>query len=105
MALREIPVGSDIEKFKTELDGINYEYRFIFNDRTQLWGMDIFDDTGELLLGGVPMLVNQDILDKYRNDKRLPQGTLFITNLVEENVDPGRDNFGTDVILFYQDVE
>ena len=105
MAIREIPLNSDISAFSflVDLDNITFGFRFIFNDRTGLWGFDIQDSAGIPLLVGIPLFSKQLLIDKYQHIAGLPQGNLFAQNLVDENAPADRDNLGTDVILLYED--
>ncbi len=106
MAVREIPVRNDIAaySFSVDLDNITYNFNFKFNDRTNLWSIDISNDAEVLLVAGIPLFVKQDLLQFFRHESRLPQGTLFAANLVNENLPPDRDNLGTEVVLLYDEV-
>ena len=105
MAIREIPLRNDIGaySFLIDLDNITFQLELKFNDRTQLWTVDIQNDTGEILVAGIPLYVKQLLLDLYKHDQRLPQGNLFMENLVDGDTPPTRDNIGIDVVLLYED--
>lgn len=105
MAIREIPLRNDIASytFTIDLDNRTFKFAMKFNDRTELWSFDIFNDADILLLGGIPFYVKQVLIDQYQHDLRLPQGILFAENLVNPDDPPTRDNIGIDVILLYQD--
>lgn len=106
MAIREIPLDSANSSFiqKVELDGRPFSFRFKFNDRTELWSIDISDDAGVLLVAGIPLFVKQLLIDRYQHKEGLPQGSLFAINQVDEDLPPTRDNLGVDVLLLYDEV-
>ncbi len=105
MAIREIPLRNDIAAytFSVDLDNRSFSFELRFNDRTNLWSLDILNDSDVLLLGGIPLYSKQLLLDRYQHDQRLPQGNLFIENLVNPNLAPDRNNIGIDAILLYED--
>lgn len=106
MAIREIPLRSDIKSynFRVDLDNRTFTLDISFYDRAQIWLMNILDDTGEMLISGIPLFPKMFLIDKYQHDARLPQGKLFVESLVSEDANPTADNLGQDVILLYEDV-
>ncbi len=105
MATREIPLNSDIAAFdfKLDLDNRPFTFDIKFNTRMSVWFLSILDDAGVVLLGDIPLFPKLPLIDKYQHDARLPQGVLFLINLVSEDENPTRDNLGTDVVLLYED--
>lgn len=106
MAIKQFPIvrGTLAFSFKIDLDNRPFEFVFSFNTRSELWTFDIFNDAGDVLIYKVPIFVNQILLSQFQSDLRLPQGALFALNLVSENENPGRDNFGSDVVLLYREI-
>lgn len=106
MAVRIVPTRIDISAYrqKVQLDGIQYDFAFSFNTRRDRWTMTIFNDAGEMLIGGVPLVLKQDLLRIYKHDTRLPQGRMFMFNFASENVEADRTNLTKDVFLMYEDV-
>lgn len=105
MALLQLPVssGSANYEFKTELDGVKYTLRFRFNTRAGRWIMDIKTSQGGMLLAGIALLTGVDLLAQYRAYDGAPQGNMFLLNLQDENLSPGRDDLGNGVLLMYQE--
>ena len=105
MATREIPLRNDTAaySFSIDLDNRPFKLELRFNDRTALWSLDIFNDADELLLAGIPLFTKQFLIDRYQHDQNLPQGNLFMENLVNPDDPPNRDNIGIDVVLLYED--
>ena len=104
MAFLTLPIHSDFPSysFKIELSSILYTLSFSFNFRTEYWVMDIQDTSGSVIQAGIPVLVKQDLLGRFA-DSRLPPGDLLAINLETENVEATRDNFGTSVVLLYNE--
>lgn len=105
MALLQLPVSPDKAnyEFKTTIEGTKYTLAFRFNTRAGRWIMDIKTGGGEVIVAGVPLLAGVDFLAQFTARENLPQGNLFLLNLVDENESPDRDNLGTDVLLMYQE--
>lgn len=105
MAIRTLPIEEGVLafSFKTTLDSTPYEFSFTFNERAQLWTMNIKDDAGTDLVLGIPIYVNQLLLSQFQYDSRLPQGNLMAMNLIDGASPPVKDNFGTDVIMVYEE--
>ena len=106
MAIKVLPIQTDIPafRFRSDLDDTTYEFRFTYNGRVGLWTMDLFDEAGNDLVRGIPVYVKQLLLKQYQYDQQLPQGNLFALNIVNPDSDPDFENFGDDVILFYEEV-
>ena len=106
MAIVEIPTRTDIPayKIKIDLDDVTYTMQFYFNARMNRWHLNILTDNEEPLLMGIPVHVNVDLVGRFKEtNKTLPQGTMFATNSTSEYVEPFRDNFSTDVRLYYSE--
>jgi len=105
MAFVQLPVSSDRAnyEFKTTLDGVKYTLVFRFNNRAGHWIMDIKTASGAVIVTGILLLVGVDFLAQFQARQDLPHGNLFLLNLVDENVSPGRDDLGANVLLMYQE--
>ena len=104
MALVQLPVSSDRAnyEFKTTLDGEKYTLSFRFNNRAGRWIMDIKTATGTVIVAGIPLLAGVDFLAQFQTKTDLPQGSLFLVNLTDENTSPGRDDLGVNTLLMYR---
>jgi len=105
MAIRIIPIDPQLvaQKFKISLDAVTYTFDLDFNERTGRFRLNIFDDLENELIFAIPMLVNYDLLKFHKFDPLLPQGTLFLVNLEEDNVDPSLGDLGSSVIMVYDE--
>ena len=69
----ELPVTSDYPsfKFKTTLEGTVYQFNLRYNERFERWILDILTSAGEDLVSGVPLLIGEPLLNRFK-DERLP---------------------------------
>lgn len=83
------------QQFTSQLGEEKYTFNARWNERGQVWTLDITRDPDqELLIAGVPLLAGQDILSPYA----LGIGGLIVTDLGLKDSDPGPDDFGERVI-------
>ena len=97
-----IPVSGTTDPFdeQVELDGAVYDLTFRWNARGPHWTIDIGRD-GNILVGGIKLVMISDLLPQYRRADDLPPGTLFVDDLDGLDVDPDDENFGDRVVLKY----
>lgn len=105
MATIIVPARSDLPayKFSMDLDGTIYVLDFGFNARTNLWYMSIIDQSDNLIIGDIPILVNIPLTDQYVK-KGLPPGRFIAIDETGKKQNPGIKDLGTTVKLFYQEV-
>ena len=105
MALVQLPVSSDRAnyEFKCTLDGVRYSFAFRWNERAGQWIIDIKTASGVVIVAGIPLVSGVDFLAQFKTRAGIPQGNLFLLNLVDENISPGRDDLGVNVLLMYQE--
>lgn len=104
MAWKTLPIHSDFPNysFKIELSSTLYILDFRFNFRSEYWIMGIKDSTGDMIQAGIPVLVQQLLLNRFA-DLRIPPGDMVALNLKSENEEATRDNFGSSVVLLYNE--
>lgn len=104
MALQIIPVRSDLPAydFQITLDDVILNLSFSWSERSQLWSMDVADLNQDMIVSGVPLFTEYPLLFRFK-DERLPPGQWFCVDTKNEGKNPGRDDFGSRVILFYGD--
>ena len=100
MALISIPLDpiTPAFRFSIDLDGSEFEFRFRWTNRTELWMIDVSDNQGEVVENGVPLVIGFPILFQNRNANKWP-GTLIALN--SNGAIPSRFNLGTDIKLYY----
>lgn len=92
---------------KTTLGGSLYKFYFSWNDRMGIWQMSISDADDNLLLGGIRLVPEIDLLAKYRvSVPCLPDGMLTLVDIQNDPItaELGRSNFGTRFLLGYFDL-
>lgn len=104
MALSIIPIRNDIPAYTEQLDleGTRYFMRFKFNSRVDRWFMDLLDENQSEILNGIKIIVDFDLLGRFK-DERLPPGLLYAVDESGNENQPDRLNFSNDVTLLYLD--
>lgn len=104
MAILNIPLRPDVidYNFRIALDGSTFLFAVRYNQRADIWHLDITDSAGTLLKAGIPALNGSDLLLGIDPDKK-PQGILFTFNPEDENVDAGAGDLGDSVFLLYDE--
>lgn len=110
--MRLIPTRTDLTNYEltVELDRVDYDLRFLWNDRDETWYLTITEtqttnidaDTGEKvpLLAGVPILIGVPLLRVLRGLVR-PSGELMAFDTTNEGRAPGLTELGARVQLLY----
>jgi len=97
-----IPLRSDLTYFSllVPLDGVNYTLQFRWNLRENAWYMDVLNEAGDtVLIGGIAIVVSYPLASQFTG--RSPPGIFAATDTTGENVDPGINDLGDRVKLFY----
>ncbi len=102
MALHLIPVvATDFDyTMGVTLDGVHYVMHVYWNDRDAAWYFDMLASNQRPIISGVKI-----VLGAYLG--RVVQETPFTTGVISAvdtsgtNVDAGRDDLGTRILLFY----
>ena len=69
-----------------------FRFRFFWNTRAKFWSMSIYDREGNLLISGVRLVINYELLRWYPG-RGLPTGKLFVIDLTESKNPIGRYDF------------
>lgn len=97
-----IPTTSDPnQEFSVTLDGVEFVFQLQYNERADLWSINILDSAQNLILGGVCVRVNYSLLEQYA-DESLPAGNLYAIDQNGTGTDPGADDMGSRVVLAYE---
>jgi hypothetical protein len=97
-----IPTRSDLPFFdlQTELEGVTYTLQFRWNVRASRWFLDVLDAEGAKVLVASVKLVADYPLAIYRSDRQ-PRGCFFAADTGGGGVDPGINDLGKRVQLYY----
>lgn len=104
MALLELPIDDVLPAytFQIDLEENLYLFTFRFNLRMNRWVMDIADEDEVVIIQGIKLLINQNLLRHYVMDN-LPPGIFLLVDESGNDAQPDRFNFGNDVKLLYQE--
>jgi len=107
MTIYEIPIDSTYGAFtqKTVLDGVSYILGFRFNRTVGAWYMDISDALSNLLLCGIPLILDFPLTYRFVGRiSGLPPGLFMVIDESGNEQILTRSNFGKGVNLLYQAV-
>lgn len=65
MSTFEIPLTPSPQRFNISLNGVEYQLTFMWNNVNGSWILDIADNTGAVILSGVPLITGADLLAQY----------------------------------------
>ncbi len=86
---------------RTQLDGRDFMFRFVWNQRDGHWSIDLADQDSIAIASGIKLVINRDLLATVVDDRR-PPGTLVVIDLLGTNdVDPGFADLGDRFALEY----
>ena len=102
MTFIKIPTRSDYDNFieAIDLNGIPYNIEFNYNSRTEYWTINIQDENGTAIINGLPLLVNSELYDRFRN-LNIPAGPMALLNLQSKNTEIVRTDLDSTAILIY----
>jgi hypothetical protein len=91
------------------LDGVNVDLWLSFNTRDGRWYWSIYDtatpfdsDGGRLpIVGGIPLIVEWPFWRQFRYLTSLPPGDMIAVDTSGQHLDPGQDDLGNRVLLYY----
>lgn len=102
----QLPMFSDESTYKYTIDiddGV-FGFRFYFNARSETWRMDIESEDGETLAGGIPLLVNTDLLAFFSNPD-LPAGSIYLIDNLDTGAEMGFQNVDDYSLIYIPDGE
>ena len=102
--VRLIPISqneSNITQLST-LDGSDYIFRFLWNERDAHWYMTIRDSASVDIITGIKVVCDIPLAVHEASDDMFP-GSLWAVDTTGNGVDPGLRDFGTRVRLIYVD--
>lgn len=103
--ISEIPITNEFpaQIFSIELNGLIFFLDFKFNGRSGRWLMDILDSTKVIILHGIPLLDENDMIGRFVNTGR-PPGDFLVLDTQGEQISPDLDTIGDRVKVFYDDL-
>ena len=108
MATVEIPIDGNYasQQMNVRLEQVRYRIRVHYTFRPELWVLDLFDDEGNVILGGVSLVQGWQLLGQHKTLAQ-PPGELRLVDTLETGEKPGRWDFGRNrrVRLYYDESE
>lgn len=105
MAIKLIPLNSTNPAFEFDisLDGETYTFDFHFNTRVGLWFFSISKSFGEPSISPIPLIVDYPLTETFKTAD-VPPGSLIAVDESDQSIDPGREDLGSRVNLYYNDL-
>lgn len=106
MAIEILQLSSDHENQEAEfqLDGETFRLLARWNARIDSWMLSLYDFEGEPIATGRRLTVGNFLFPWITSDSR-PAGQLIALDTKDEDHDPGHDDLGSRVIVYYLDAE
>jgi len=82
------------------IDDRVYKFRFYWNDRFKYWSMSIFDFEDNIILHGIKLVVNYELLNPFRH-LEIPRGALYIIDTTDNINKIGRNDMDVNCRLLY----
>ena len=104
MALLEVPTKSELLKYRETVtfENINFILEFSFNNRLELWVMNILDIESNDLLNGIPLQTDVD-LTPYANHLNIPKGLFLLFDTEGIQKDANVEDLGQRVRFYYEE--
>jgi hypothetical protein len=104
MATLVLPARHDVPffDFEVDLEGRTYTFTFRWNERAGAWFFTLRNATGTILVAGRKVVLGARLMGRSR-DAALPPGALFAIDTAGTDVDPGRDDLGSRVLVVYSE--
>ena len=95
----ELPPSTDRpQSFTTQLGSAVYQFDLRWNDRSNVWTMDISDPvSGNPIVSGLAVVLGADLLKPYA----LGIGTLILVDETSTNTEAALDSLGSSVNLYW----
>jgi hypothetical protein len=97
----EIPVSARPQTFRVVLEGATYNVRLYWLKPAQCWVFDISDVSGNLLIGGVPLITGADLLAQFHQYIGPPGQMVVISDYLPPDAVPNFTDLGTTGHVYY----
>jgi hypothetical protein len=88
-------------QFSCELDARTFTFRLRYDDRSDVWRMDLGDANNVPLALSLALVVNMPILRGLRSNPELPQGEFVVLDTAGTGTDPTYDSIGRQHLVGY----
>lgn len=94
-----IPLSAPPQAFTCALNGVTYQLTVTWRNAAPGWFLDIADDQGNPIVGGIPFVTGSDLLAQY--EYLGIGGELIVASSNGVDAPPTFDNLGTGCLLYY----
>ena len=105
---KRVPTDRVPFEVRERLDGDDYLIGFSWNHRADdgqgAWVMSLFDIIGNPLVRSRKLVIDTDLLGKYRYLPRMPQGRFEVLASENPDINPQKDDLNTRISVFYRGV-
>lgn len=102
----QIPIPPGFASSQTlSLEGVLFTLDLRWNSRAQAWVLDLYDGGGALLAGGLRLVADAPLLERFGARTDFPPGELIAFDTSGRGQDPGHADLGTRVPLLYLTAE
>lgn len=99
MAVYEIPLAANNQRFNISLGGVTYIMTVTWCPPAMCWTLDIADESGVPIITGIPMITGTDLLEQY--EYLGITGSLVVQTDFEPNKVPDFTSLGTTGHLYF----
>ena len=92
-------------RYVADMDGYLATFVTKYNYTAKAWSLDIFDADGVLLLAGIMLVPNVDVLDAYLQMKKNLGGLVLVEEVERNYTDPNKIATGTKLLWYPPGVE
>lgn len=102
VSVETIPLKSDVfnYRFSISLSGILYNFWVRYNARADRWSLNIYDSSNNLIMAGIPLLINRNLMNQYTTLNVL-SGVLAVVDTSNKMNQPTMFSFGNNHFLIY----
>lgn len=104
MAVLEIPVRNDLDKYSliVAINDVDYRMEFAHNTRDDHWYLSIELTDGTELVNGMPIVADSPLLARWAWNAELPQdGYLMAVDTTGEAATPVKEDLGDRIKLLW----
>lgn len=104
MAELVLPTRTDLDNYTVDvsLEGVTYQLTMQWNYRESAWYLTIADEAGEVLVGGIKLVIDYPLLTLAGHPDK-PPGQLYAIDTSKQGLPPGLTELGERVLLLYDE--
>lgn len=113
MAVRNLPTFAGLYHYGYPIDldqngttfhvEIHYNPKDVTGSAEGAWWMDLRRSDGTAIVLGLKLALGRNKLQRFRYRSGIPLGDIHVVDSSGLHVEPGRDDFGSRVVLQYED--